>query len=202
MPSEGNLCICSFCLAVRIIIIFYYNLIISKTCPVVNSLTLPLINTSYSLTHSLTLSSGIAEIFVSTPGEHKIVFKKRKGLIKLAIETGSSLIPCYVFGGTDFFCNLITGGYPAGQSLIYVPTNHLALVGWWPPSCSTHSISLVVWCCYAYNYDIYHLSPSSHPSSHPPPHASFHPSFHMHPLTLLHMHPFTLPFTCILSHRR
>ena len=59
--------------------------------------------------HLFILPGGIAEIFVSTPGEHKIVFKKRKGLIKLAIETGSSLIPCYVFGGTDFFCNLITG---------------------------------------------------------------------------------------------
>ena len=58
--------------------------------------------------HLFILPGGIAEVFVSTPGEHKIVFRKRYGLVKLAIETGSSLIPCYVFGGTDFFHNLIT----------------------------------------------------------------------------------------------
>jgi 2-acylglycerol O-acyltransferase 2 len=58
--------------------------------------------------HLFILPGGIAEVFVSTPGEHKIIFRKRYGLVKLAIETGSSLIPCYVFGGTDFFHNLIT----------------------------------------------------------------------------------------------
>lgn len=54
------------------------------------------------------LPGGIAEIFTSTPGKHTIVFKGRKGLIRLSIETGASLIPTYVFGGTDFFNNLAT----------------------------------------------------------------------------------------------
>ena len=49
-------------------------------------------------------------MFTSTPGKNIIVFKKRRGLIKLAIETGAELVPCYVFGGTDFYNNLATDG--------------------------------------------------------------------------------------------
>lgn len=55
------------------------------------------------------LPGGIAEIFTSTPRRHTIVFSNRRGLIKLSLETGAQLIPCYVFGGTDFFYNLATG---------------------------------------------------------------------------------------------
>ena len=58
--------------------------------------------------HLYILPGGVAEIFTSTPGRHTIVFKNRRGLCKLAIETGAQLIPCYVFGGTDFFNNLAT----------------------------------------------------------------------------------------------
>lgn len=54
------------------------------------------------------LPGGIAEVFTSAPGVHKIVFKSRKGLMKLALETGAVLTPVYVFGGTDFFENLST----------------------------------------------------------------------------------------------
>ena len=58
--------------------------------------------------HLYILPGGVAEIFLSTPGRHSIVFKKRRGLCKLAIETRAEMIPCYVFGGTDFFNNLAT----------------------------------------------------------------------------------------------
>lgn len=36
------------------------------------------------------------------------MFKKRRGLVKLCLETGAAIIPTYVFGGTDFFHNLAT----------------------------------------------------------------------------------------------
>lgn len=55
------------------------------------------------------LPGGIAEIFTSTPGKNIIIFKKRKGLITLALETGALLIPCYVFGASDIFHNFSTG---------------------------------------------------------------------------------------------
>lgn len=58
--------------------------------------------------HLFILPGGIAEVFTSQPGKHMIVFKNRRGLIKLSIETGAKLLPCYVFGGTDFFYNLMT----------------------------------------------------------------------------------------------
>ena len=54
------------------------------------------------------LPGGIAEIFCSQPKADIIVFRHRKGLCRLSLETGALLIPCYVFGGTDFFCNLLT----------------------------------------------------------------------------------------------
>jgi hypothetical protein len=54
------------------------------------------------------LPGGVAEIFISQPGRNAIFFKKRKGLIRLSIETGAKLVPCYVFGGTDFFDTLTT----------------------------------------------------------------------------------------------
>lgn len=59
--------------------------------------------------HLYILPGGIAEIFTSTPGKHTIVCKKRKGLMRLSLETGANILPCYVFGGTDFFHNLATG---------------------------------------------------------------------------------------------
>ena len=40
----------------------------------------------------------MAEIFTSTPGKHVVIFKSRKGLIRLALESGAQLVPCYVFG--------------------------------------------------------------------------------------------------------
>lgn len=54
------------------------------------------------------LPGGIAEVFQSTPNKHAIVFKERRGLCKLALETGAELCPSYVFGATDFFENLAT----------------------------------------------------------------------------------------------
>jgi diacylglycerol O-acyltransferase 2, plant len=54
------------------------------------------------------LPGGIAEVYTSTPGKHCIVFKNRRGLVKLCLETGAAIIPTYVFGGTDFFHNLAT----------------------------------------------------------------------------------------------
>eukprot|EP00386_Alphamonas_edax_P003837 GDKI01011647.1.p1 GENE.GDKI01011647.1~~GDKI01011647.1.p1 ORF type:complete len:371 (+),score=26.05 GDKI01011647.1:43-1113(+) len=58
--------------------------------------------------HLYILPGGVAEIFRSKPGAHEIIFKHRKGLVRLAIETGAELCPCYVFGGTDFYQNLAT----------------------------------------------------------------------------------------------
>ncbi|RYZ15583.1 MAG: hypothetical protein EOO70_06495 [Myxococcaceae bacterium] len=70
--------------------------------------------------HLFILPGGIAEIFVSTPGRHAIVFNSRKGLVRLSLETGARLVPCYVFGGTDFFHNLATSQSPLARLSRYV----------------------------------------------------------------------------------
>jgi len=54
------------------------------------------------------LPGGVAEIYTSKPRRHAIVFKNRRGLIKLSIESGAYIIPTYVFGASDFFHNLTT----------------------------------------------------------------------------------------------
>lgn len=41
---------------------------------------------------------GAQEALYSKPGQYKIVIKKRKGFVKLAIETGASLVPVFNFG--------------------------------------------------------------------------------------------------------
>ena len=55
------------------------------------------------------LPGGIAEIFTAAPGGHTVVWKARRGLCRLALETGARLIPMYVFGGNDFFHQAATG---------------------------------------------------------------------------------------------
>lgn len=47
-------------------------------------------------------------MFLSAPGKHDVVFKNRRGLVRLSLETGANICPLYVFGGTDFFENLAT----------------------------------------------------------------------------------------------
>lgn len=46
---------------------------------------------------------GAAEAYYCKPGEYKLVLKKRKGFIKLALQMGSPLVPVISFGETDIF---------------------------------------------------------------------------------------------------
>ena len=55
------------------------------------------------------LPGGIAEVYTSCPKTHVVVFKERKGLVRLTLEVGAQLTPIYVFGGTDFFYNVVAG---------------------------------------------------------------------------------------------
>ena len=61
--------------------------------------------------HMYILPGGVAEVFFSKRNttEQKIIFKSRKNLCRLAVQTNSELCPCYVFGGNDFYDNFATG---------------------------------------------------------------------------------------------
>ena len=50
-------------------------------------------------------------MFTSEPRRHVVVFKNRKGLCRLSLETGAELVPTYVFGATDFFCTGATSDH-------------------------------------------------------------------------------------------
>jgi hypothetical protein len=56
-------------------------------------------------------TGGVAEIFEtnSPTGDEVIVLQSRKGIVKLAFQTGASLVPCYLFGNTKLL-SLWTGG--------------------------------------------------------------------------------------------
>jgi len=49
------------------------------------------------------LPGGLAEIFHAAPGTHAAVWRSRRGLVRLALETGARLTPVYVFGGNELF---------------------------------------------------------------------------------------------------
>ncbi|XKL69080.1 hypothetical protein PGB90_006849 [Kerria lacca] len=46
---------------------------------------------------------GVAEALKSQPETYKLVLKNRKGFVKLALETGSSLVPVFSFGETNTY---------------------------------------------------------------------------------------------------
>ena len=46
---------------------------------------------------------GAQEALYMRPGDYKIVLKKRKGFVKLALKNGASLVPMFSFGELDLF---------------------------------------------------------------------------------------------------
>ena len=56
--------------------------------------------------HVSVFPGGIAEIFLSSRTEEKIYLQKRKGFVKMALATGTHIIPIYVFGHSQMFINV------------------------------------------------------------------------------------------------
>jgi 2-acylglycerol O-acyltransferase 2 len=42
----------------------------------------------------------VAEIFETNNPDQVILMKDRKGFVKLAMRTGTPIVPCYIFGNT------------------------------------------------------------------------------------------------------
>jgi hypothetical protein len=60
------------------------------------------------------LPGGVAEIFLSCPHRH-VIKAPRRGMIKLALETGAVIVPTYVFGANAFHHQLATYGMELEQ---------------------------------------------------------------------------------------
>jgi 2-acylglycerol O-acyltransferase 2 len=46
---------------------------------------------------------GSQEAFLARPGSYRLVLKNRKGFIRIALQTGSSLVPVFAFGENEVF---------------------------------------------------------------------------------------------------
>jgi len=55
-------------------------------------------------------TGGVAEVFETNSQDECVLLKERIGLIKLAIRTGSDLVPCYLFGNTKLLSCWMPGG--------------------------------------------------------------------------------------------
>jgi 2-acylglycerol O-acyltransferase 2 len=53
--------------------------------------------------HCVILPGGIAEMYVTNTYEETIYLKKRYGTVKLAIQQGANIVPCFFFGNTSIF---------------------------------------------------------------------------------------------------
>jgi 2-acylglycerol O-acyltransferase 2 len=52
---------------------------------------------------SILIVGGAAESLEARPGRFKLVLKNRKGFIRVALETGTSLVPVFSFGENEVF---------------------------------------------------------------------------------------------------
>lgn len=57
-------------------------------------------------------TGGVAEVFETNSQDESVVLKERMGVVKLAIRTGASLAPCYVFGNTKLLSCWAFDGFP------------------------------------------------------------------------------------------
>lgn len=63
-------------------------------------------------------TGGVAEVFETNEDDECILLKVRIGLIKLAIRTGSDLVPCYLFGNTKLLSCWAGEGIPKARSIL------------------------------------------------------------------------------------
>lgn len=74
------------------------------------------------------LPGGVSEIFLACPGRH-VIKSPRRGLMKLALQTGAVLVPTYVFGANEFYDQLATfGKSDSKQQTKDGPTNFIGKI--------------------------------------------------------------------------
>ncbi|CAH1407519.1 unnamed protein product [Nezara viridula] len=72
---------------------------------------------------------GAAESFYAKPGSYKLILKKRKGFVKIALQTGCSLVPVFSFGETELYDQVPN---PPGSLLNRIQTWMKDLIGFAP----------------------------------------------------------------------
>ncbi|KNC97070.1 uncharacterized protein SPPG_07466 [Spizellomyces punctatus DAOM BR117] len=62
---------------------------------------------------TMVVVGGADEALLSYPGTNDIVIDRRKGFIKIAIQTGASLVPVFTFGENDLFWQVTDANAPS-----------------------------------------------------------------------------------------
>eukprot|EP01135_Chromosphaera_perkinsii_P000563 Nk52_evm25s123 gene=Nk52_evmTU25s123 len=70
---------------------------------------------------------GAAEALDAVPGTNDLTLQSRKGFVKLALQTGSNLVPVFCFGENDLFNPVIAN--PRGSKLRYFQDRMKDLLG-------------------------------------------------------------------------
>lgn len=69
--------------------------------------------------HTIGISTGgVAEVFETNAGDECILLKERIGVVKLAIRTGASIVPCYIYGNTKLLSCWAGDGIPYGRTIL------------------------------------------------------------------------------------
>nr|XP_018909405.1 PREDICTED: 2-acylglycerol O-acyltransferase 2-A-like [Bemisia tabaci] len=69
---------------------------------------------------------GASESLYCHPGSYKIILKRRKGFIRVALETGAPLVPVFSFGETDVFDQVSN---PPGSWLLWLQSTLKKVLG-------------------------------------------------------------------------
>lgn len=72
---------------------------------------------------------GAAEAFYCRPGPYRIILKKRKGFVRIALETGTPLVPVFSFGETRLFSQVDN---PPGSWIYRIQNAFRKAVGFTP----------------------------------------------------------------------
>ncbi|CAB3397627.1 unnamed protein product [Caenorhabditis bovis] len=74
---------------------------------------------------------GAEEALDAHPGHHILTLRRRKGFVRIAIQTGAHLIPCYSFGENDIFNQ---ADNPKGSTIREFQTMMKRILGFSPPA--------------------------------------------------------------------
>ncbi|XP_012062634.1 PREDICTED: diacylglycerol O-acyltransferase 2 [Atta cephalotes] len=69
---------------------------------------------------------GASESLESTPGTYRVIIKRRKGFVKLALKYGTALVPVFSFGETDLYNQIYS---PEGSTLRRIQNYIRNLIG-------------------------------------------------------------------------
>jgi len=88
---------------------FFREIILSQGCCSASEKSLKYILNGPPGSACVLLVGGIAEALRSFPHDYRLVLKNRKGFIRIALQTGTPLVPVFSFGETNSYSHVSSG---------------------------------------------------------------------------------------------